>query len=82
MTCGICIARRENLLGPDKFNICECIRERHQFGPHIFKDDSGQLVAWELNYGCDCCTPTEEDRCYIYWLTDQTELQELEKQTA
>lgn len=68
-TCGIIIPRRDNLVeylrSTDYLPVCIC--NRNHFGPHVVCMPNGQLVAWEDDLDCGCCSPEEDERCYTYW---------------
>mgnify|MGYP001569838721 CR=1 FL=1 len=78
MTCGIIPPRRENIIGDrlDEY-LGECIREKHNFGPHVLRTPEGKLFAWEDDMECDCCKPTEDDRCYTYWEINESEFEDI-----
>ena len=65
--CGIIVARREDILGyrSDGY-LPECIRGRCHCGPHVFLTPEGKYFSWEDDWKCGCCTPEEDDRCYLY----------------
>lgn len=76
-TCGIIVPRRREILGchreSDDLPVCIC--PRNHFGPHVFRTQDGQLIAWEDDHECGCCEPGEDERCYLYWNIDEAEFQ-------
>ena len=67
MICGIIVPRQEDIIGDrDGSYFAECIRRRCHSGPHVFLTPEGRYFSWEDDWDCDCCTPEEDDRCYVY----------------
>jgi hypothetical protein len=64
--CGIIPPRHRQVIGYRRDGyVPECIRPSHQMEPHIFLTPEGKYFAWQDDWDCDCCTPEEEDRCYV-----------------
>ncbi len=72
--CGIIVPRQYGLLFLNEFEgyTAECIRGRHHDGPHVFRTPNGELVSWEMDWGCDC--NDEECECYLYGFIEEGEI--------
>ena len=66
MICGIIVPRQQDIIGSREDYTPECIRARCHSGPHVFLTPEGKYFSWEDDWTCDCCTPEEDDRCYVY----------------
>lgn len=67
MKCGIIVARKEDIIGgrTDGY-LPECIRKGCHTGLYVFLTPEGKYFSWEDDCNCGCCTPEEDDRCYLY----------------
>jgi len=82
MTCGKIVPRQEEvLLGcgclPDDYDdgyLAECVLPNSHSGPCVFLAPNGKYVIWEDD-DCDCCPPTDADRCIVYGEITQTQFE-------
>ncbi len=66
--CGIIVPRYQEIVGERRDGyLPQCVLARDHRGPHVFRTPEGELVAWEDDWNCGCCSPEEDDRCYVYW---------------
>ncbi len=67
-TCRIIAPRQEDIVGFRKDGYsAECILPRcHSCPQHVIKTPEGKYFQWEDDYGCGCCSPDEDDRCYVF----------------
>ena len=67
--CGIMPPRQNFLIGfldwPENY-LPECLAKSGHWGPHVFRLPDGRFIAWEDDLLCGCCTPEEEERCFVY----------------
>lgn len=59
-----------------------CLRRDRHKGPHVIKDDKGQLIAWEHDYECVDCDPPEDCECFTYGDLSDSEARQLLGLTA
>ena len=80
MKCGIIVPRREDIVGysHDSY-MAECILVRNHLGPHVIELPGGKLIAWENDWECGCCKPEEDDRCFLYWEIQESDIPNLSK---
>jgi hypothetical protein len=77
--CGIIAPRRHELTSfatSEKY-LAECVRESNHLGPHVIKTPDGIFIAWEDDWNCGCCKPEEDDRCYVYWEIEESDIPKL-----
>ncbi len=73
MICGKIVPRQEEvLLGcrclPDDYDegyLAECVLPNNHSGPCVFRLPDKRLISWEDD-DCDCCPPTDADRCIVF----------------
>jgi hypothetical protein len=72
-TCTILFPRHE----PGISDTGGCLRQYAHFGPHVFRNANGKLIAWEDDYSCKCGCWDEEDYadvCGVYREVDMIEV--------
>jgi hypothetical protein len=75
MICGIIMPRQTDVVSHRNDGyLAECILESGHLGHHIVKTLEGKFYAWEDDWGCGCCEPDEDDRCYTYWELSEQEV--------
>ena len=80
-TCSIIVPRSYDVLGYQETEgyTPECILPYAHLSPHVFRTPKGKFIAWEDDMDCDCCAADEDERCYVHWEIEESEIPELTK---
>lgn len=79
--CGIIPPRRDTILEHrDDGYLGECILPSGHWCAHVLHTPEGKYIQWKDDFDCDCCSPEEEDRCYVFEPITKKEVKKLIKE--
>jgi hypothetical protein len=73
ITCGICVPRTESGMEELANDNGACLRRAGHAGPHLFWNVHGTFYVWDADKSCDCCDPTDPDRCFDFGTVSKEE---------
>lgn len=77
--CGIIPPRRWDIIGRRSDGYMgECVLSRHHSSEeHLLQTPEGKCFMWKDDDKCKCCSPEEDDRCYLFWEISKKEAEKI-----